>query len=692
MLLCTPDTTFVPAKDCAGETASLEKAIEIKRRAQRCVQNGDLDGALGEYEKLVAADDSDPYNFVLLADLLYKKGDHGGAAKRYLSAAEAYQKNTLYKNAIAVCKKMVRLSLSPALVLQKLAVLHGLDGLTTEAVLFHMQHADLMLREDKPEEAATSLKAAFELSPENVKTLERLADVYLVKGDKEAAAATLADAVARYQEAGQTAHAERCRNRMLQLKPGGMPRVPASRPPSQGAPPVPGPRAAATPAAPTGTMPPLEPPAAKIPALEPLAIERPAPAAAEHAAPADIERHPQAAPPTSLAGTPLEGLEGPGLRFHSPADPPAAAPASATVPPGEEDHSMRTLEPVAAAPAPGGAAPDGSAAPSREALARVEKLLTAAQEQFRAGNREVATSALVEAARGYEELGEYDSAATIYRSLSRTATAARDVMALWLRNCEARSDMVEGAQVACELGDLALNEGDQATAVGWFKRARALDGTNALALRRLERLRAATPADAGEPVEAGVAVAPGAPIAQGAGAAPAAAPAAPASGGYEAGRVEVEVGRGGAVTFDLGSLVSEFQRGIEAQISGDAQGHYDLAMTYREMGLLDQAIEAFRNAAVDAAFTVRCTEMIGRSLLDEGRFDDAAREFETGLNLPGLTPMARADLRYQLGLAQEAAGRPQEALAEFERVYAMQASYPDVALKIRVLRKTLESL
>ena len=50
----------------------MEKAIEIKRRAQRCIQNGDLDGALGEYEKLVAADDSDPYNFVLLADLLYK--------------------------------------------------------------------------------------------------------------------------------------------------------------------------------------------------------------------------------------------------------------------------------------------------------------------------------------------------------------------------------------------------------------------------------------------------------------------------------------------------------------------------------------------------------------------------------------------------------------------------------------------
>jgi tetratricopeptide (TPR) repeat protein len=321
-------------------------------------------------------------------------------------------------------------------------------------------------------------------------------------------------------------------------------------------------------------------------------------------------------------------------------------------------------------------------------MAKIEKLLTFAQEQFRAGRREVATSALVEAAHVYEELGEFDNAATIYRSLSRSATAARDVMMLWLKNCEVRRDMVEAAQVACELGDLALNEGDRAAALSWFKRARSLDGTNALAYRRLERLRGESTSEEAAPIEAGVAVAPEPP-------APAPVASAPATAGpqgFEPGRVEVEVGRGGAVTFDLGSLVSEFQRGIEAQISGDAQGHYDLAMTYREMGLLEQAKEAFRNAAVDPAFVVRCTEMIGRSLLDEGRFDEAAREFEAGLNLPGLTPMARADLRYQLGLAHEAAGRVQEALAEFERVYAMHASYPDVALKIRVLRKSLESL
>src|SRR6185503_7513274 len=84
------------ARSGPWRTANLEKAIEIKRRAQRCIQNGDLDGALNEYEKLVAAEDSDPYNFVLLADLLFKKGDTSAAGARYLTAAQAYEKAGLY--------------------------------------------------------------------------------------------------------------------------------------------------------------------------------------------------------------------------------------------------------------------------------------------------------------------------------------------------------------------------------------------------------------------------------------------------------------------------------------------------------------------------------------------------------------------------------------------------------------------
>jgi tetratricopeptide (TPR) repeat protein len=163
----------------------------------------------------------------------------------------------------------------------------------------------------------------------------------------------------------------------------------------------------------------------------------------------------------------------------------------------------------------------------------------------------------------------------------------------------------------------------------------------------------------------------------------AAAPAAP--------KVELAVGRGEAVSFDLGSLLGEFQRGIEAQLSGDAQGHYDLAMAYREMGLLDLAIESFRLALTSPVLAPRATEMLGRSLLDQGRFDEAIDELSNGLGQVSAEDESALGLRYLLGLAFEAAGRPREALAEFEYVFSRQASFQDVTQKVRDARKALGS-
>jgi tetratricopeptide (TPR) repeat protein len=145
------------------------------------------------------------------------------------------------------------------------------------------------------------------------------------------------------------------------------------------------------------------------------------------------------------------------------------------------------------------------------------------------------------------------------------------------------------------------------------------------------------------------------------------------------------------VTFDLGSLINEFQRGVDTQLSGDAQGHYDLAMSYREMGLLEQAVESFRVAARDPALGLRAMEMIGRCYTDQGRFDEAIEEFERALNDESLDPEARLGLQYEIGAAHQAAGRVNEALAAFESVHAQQPDFPNVDSKIRALRKSMGS-
>ena len=626
----------------------MEKAIEIKRRAQRCVQNGDLDGALREYEKLVETPESDPYNFVLLADLLFKKGTQGPAAERYLQAVTAYEKAGLYKNAIAVCKKMGRLSLAQTQVLKHLGNLHQLDGLVSEASVYFAQFADQMLRANNATEAAAAYRKAFDCGQENVRFLEQVADALLIEGESARAAEVLREAAQHWQTRGQPNDARRCHDRANLADPSNA--RPQAAPsgvhatPSAARPPAVDPLAGFEPSRPAGSFTPTAPelpPAPQMPAApaggrtarapgDPPAFsasggfERspqfvaPASPAEDHPAPVDEE------PAVSAEGVYDIGAEAAGSYEHAldevQVPPPATDPYARRGDAGTMSPSVVARRPVL----PGAG------------VGRVENLLARAQEEFRSGRRDAASEALVEAAQAYEALGRLDSAATIFRSLGRGAQAPIPVMELWLANCEKRGDQVEGSQVACELGDRALNDGQDPRARGWFEHAAALDPANDTARRRLLRMS------------------------------PKPAPPAPVANGEPVRRVEVAVGRAEAVTFDLEGLLAEFQRGVDTQLEGDAQGHYDMGMAYREMGLHEQALDSFRIAQRDPRLALLCHEMSGRSFADAGQHELAVREFTMGLKAGALDAAGEAELRYLTALSLAALGDPAGAVAQLE--------------------------
>jgi len=664
----------------------LEKAIEIKRRAQRCIQSGDLGGALAEYEKLVAAEDSDPYNFVLLADLLFKRGDTANAVQRYRSAADAYERSGLYKNAIAVCKKMARLSLAPGLVLERLGHLHALDGLATEAASYFGLYAEHVVRENNLAGAAAALRRAFECVPDDPRVLERLAELHSIEGDTAASAHALAEAALHYRRLGLEEAARRCALVAEQRAPGMVAEVAA------------GPASA-----------------------EQIELQSPEPPAELDAAPATYEIWGE---DEAESGPPSLGAvaRGRAAADAAPGPPPLPGQEAAArlerFPGGRGTEVGLEFSPPTLQTRPHEAAPERNAGSSGQA--EIERLLAEAQERLRNGDPEGGGDLLVDAARAYESAGRLDSAASIYRSLHRGPHAPLALMSLWFQNCERRGDRREAAQVACELGDRALQLGDFEGAREWFERARAHDQANPMARRRLVRLAellsdggVATGESASSPELpelAGPALM--APESQPPALEPAAeVPAFPYHApereplespleteppvgpeGGMADRIEMALGRSEAVTFDLGSLLSEFQRGIEAQLSGDAQSHYDLAMAYREMGLLEPAVESFRVAATDPGFVQRAAEMIGRCLLDQGRFDEAAQEFSTALELESGGAATNLDLRYQLGLALEAGGKLRDAAAQFEQVRAAQPTYRDVAAKLRALGKAAEGV
>jgi len=119
----------------------VEKAIQIKRRARRFAQEGAIAEALSEYDKLFQSEECDPYDYVAAGDLHARAGELEGAIERYQQAAEAYSRIGLYKNAIAVLKKVLRTDAGRRGVHRQLGELYAAEGLRGDAIRHYLEFA-----------------------------------------------------------------------------------------------------------------------------------------------------------------------------------------------------------------------------------------------------------------------------------------------------------------------------------------------------------------------------------------------------------------------------------------------------------------------------------------------------------------------------------------------------------------------
>ena len=125
----------------------------------------------------------------------------------------------------------------------------------------------------------------------------------------------------------------------------------------------------------------------------------------------------------------------------------------------------------------------------------------------------------------------------------------------------------------------------------------------------------------------------------------------------------------------------------------DLETHYNLGVAFREMGLLDEAISEFQKVAQACdrgrpfRYAMQCCTLLGLAFIEKGQPSMAAIWYERALLTPGLGPDNTLALRYDLGLAQESAGDHEAALKSFNRVYAMNIDYRDVAERIAALQK-----
>jgi tetratricopeptide (TPR) repeat protein len=152
----------------------------------------------------------------------------------------------------------------------------------------------------------------------------------------------------------------------------------------------------------------------------------------------------------------------------------------------------------------------------------------------------------------------------------------------------------------------------------------------------------------------------------------------------------------GGLDSGLAAVFDEFREAVEdaaADDEGDFDTHYQMGIAYREMGLLDQAVEEFQNAIGMIAQGdgtpryLQCCSMLGHCFIDKEMPRPAATWFKKGLAAPGHTEDEYQAMRYDLGTAYERMGDTERAIEILSEVYAIDVSYRGVAERLRELQE-----
>jgi tetratricopeptide (TPR) repeat protein len=608
----------------------VDRNVAIKKKAQQLVQKGQIDAALVEFEKLFAQGDKDPYDFIVVADILAKRGSMMESVRRYRQAVDEYTKAELFKNAIAVCKKILRISKEDLLIHRTLGELYAKEGLYSDAIIHYLEFAEGSIRRQEHEPALDVIETELSLSPDNTELSEKYVEIAMRADQPERGGRELYRRAERVARAGRSTEAAELRERASTLAPN----IQDSAGGDEAA----------------GRKP-----------LQDAGFSARG-AGAGHAAPKAKVGGPRTEGGELSLDSMVEAGEGedaqapePGvLRFDAGrSEEESAAAVEAEDEAEEEAEEEEALEEEHIS----------AAARTADAVGTHAEL---ASEYLSSGNREMAAEEFWKAAELAFFRGDLPRVRTLLSSLL-TAIPGHEAALRRLVDITAQAeDHPAEAKARFDLAEVYLAHEEWPLARAEYMRVLELNPSNDRARARVQRLDSLN-GDVGVDLDSIDAPKPSSSV-----------------------RVRDDQPQDMDNLVDLEEIIDEFKAGVSNTISGeDHESHYDLGMAYMEMGLHDEAIEEFQVASKGGPMELKCLEMIALCYLEKNEPAAAARELDRALQLPGHGPEETISIRYNLGLANERLGNLDRALQHFEEVYLLNVDFLKVASKVREVKAKL---
>ena len=140
---------------------------------------------------------------------------------------------------------------------------------------------------------------------------------------------------------------------------------------------------------------------------------------------------------------------------------------------------------------------------------------------------------------------------------------------------------------------------------------------------------------------------------------------------------------------DFADMLRKFKAGIARNVAPeDHQSHYDLAIAYKEMGLVDEAIAEFQKALGGPTNRLPTYEALGQCFLEKEQYKLASSILSRALG-ENASDDQLVGILYLLGRSAEMQGKAEDALNFYQRVFVVDIQFRDIVDRMSEVEQTL---
>ena len=142
---------------------------------------------------------------------------------------------------------------------------------------------------------------------------------------------------------------------------------------------------------------------------------------------------------------------------------------------------------------------------------------------------------------------------------------------------------------------------------------------------------------------------------------------------------------------DFNDMLRRFKQGVAENVEEeDYASHYDLGVAFKEMGLIDEAIAQFQKALRGDSHRVRSYEALGQCFVEKGQLQVAVTLLKRSLETSRADDQQLVGVLYLLGYASEVMARHADALGYYQRVFAVDIEFRDVAQRVAAMEHQIQ--